>query len=406
VTSQTGELGISVVVPCLNEEASIGEVVDAAWAGIRRMGAAGEVIVVDNGSTDRSRSLAEEHGARVRVEKERGYGAALREGFANARYGVMVMGDGDLTYDFSRLDILVQPILDGTAELVVGNRMKDIRPGSMPRLHRYLGNPLLSLLLRVMFHKHVVRDAHCGMRAITRRAYESLGCVTTGMEFASEMIVRAIHRNVRMTERDITYHPRVGESKLASFRDGWRHVRFMLLHSPTTALLVPGALAWLIGTAVALPLAFGPVVINGRNIDVHCMIMGGILNVVSIQLLTLGLLAKAYAHLSGLREDPIVAWLYRVVTFEKLLLVTLPLIAVSLAVLFGVVAEWVARGFGSLDEVRPLFLAMLGFVNGTQVAAAGYLFSILALPRHVGPLAGAAADAGGRQGESDGDGVS
>lgn len=376
--------GISVVIPCLNERESIGQVVDAAFSGIRKTNLPGEVIVVDNGCDDGSPDIARRHGARVVREQEPGYGAALRKGFASANYDTMVMGDGDLTYDFSRLDELVTPIFEGEAELVVGNRMRNIQPGAMPRLHRYIGNPLLSLLLRLMFHKHIVRDAHCGMRAITQDAYRRLRCVTTGMEFASEMIVRAIHRGVTMTERDIVYHARLGSSKLASFRDGWRHLRFMILHSPSTALLIPGVTTWLLGLVIALPLAFGPVVVNGRNIDIHCMIMGGLLNVVSMQLITIGLLAKAYAHLAGLTEDRLIEWSYGHLTLEKCIMVSVPLVLIGLVVTLKVVIQWIASGFGPLDEVRILFFAMLCLVNGTQLGAAGYLFSIMVLPRHVG----------------------
>ena len=375
--------GVSVVIPCLDEEESIGLVVDAGLAGIKKLNLSGEVVVVDNGCTDRSVAVAEEHGARVVQEEERGYGAALRRGFAEAKYDIMVMGDGDLTYDFSRLDALVQPILDDDADLVVGNRMRNILPGSMPKLHQYVGNPVLSLMLRLMFHTHTIKDAHCGMRAISREAYLRLGCVTTGMEFASEMIVRAIDCKLRLQERDIVYHARVGDSKLASFRDGWRHLRFMLLHSPTSALLVPGIVLWAIGLAVALPLAFGPVVLDGRAIDVHCMIIGGLINTVSIQFIMMGLLAKAYAHLSGLRHDSVIVWLYNHLTFEKLILATLPLVAIGLAVMLNVIVRWVASGFGDLNEVRPLFFATVCFVNGVQIAAAGYLFSIMVLPRHI-----------------------
>jgi hypothetical protein len=384
--------GITVVIPCLNEAESIGDAVDWAWAGIRKMGLPGEVVVVDNGSTDGSKDIADKHGARVIVEYERGYGAALRRGFASATYDVMVMGDGDLTYDFRELRVLVEPILDGSAEFVVGNRMRNIRPGAMPGLHRYVGNPGLSLLLRLMFHAHVVRDAHCGMRAITKDAYRRLRCVTTGMEFASEMIVRALHQKIRMDEREIAYHPRVGESKLSSFRDGWRHLRFMLLHSPSSALLLPGVVTWLLGVLIVLPLAFGPIVIRGRAIDIHCMIMGGLLNTVSIQVIMMGLLAKAYAHLSGLRHDPFVAWLYHRLTFEKLVLATLPLVLLGVVVILKVVIQWVASGFGALDETRLLFLGMLCFINGVQIASSGYLFSIMALPRHVDAFPAAPGD--------------
>ena len=378
--------GISVVIPCLNEEASIGQVVDAALAGIAAMKLPGEVIVVDNGSTDASTQIAVRHGARVVAEEEKGYGAAVRQGFAGARYGILVMGDADLSYDLSKLGELVQPILDGEADLVVGNRMKNIRPGSMPGLHRYLGNPVLSTLLRVMFHTYSVHDAHCGMRAISKRAYRALRCVTTGMEFASEMIVRAIHCGLRMTERDIVYHPRMGVSKLKSFQDGWRHLRFMLLHSPNTAVLLPGILVWLMGMAMAIPIAFGPVVVNGRAVDIHYMIIGGLLNTVSIQFITIGLLAKSYAHFSGLRFDPLVVWLFRTFTFERLILCTLPVIVIGLVITLKVVVEWIASGFGPLNEARLLFFGMLCLINGTQLGAAGYLFSIMVLPRHIGPL--------------------
>jgi glycosyltransferase involved in cell wall biosynthesis len=378
--------GISIVIPCLNEESSIGDAVDAAKAGITRLGIGGEVIVVDNGSTDRSAALAAAHGARVIPETERGYGAALRRGFAEARHEILAMGDGDLTYDFTRIDELVRPILDDEVDFVVGNRMANLKPGSMPALHRYIGNPLLSMMLRIMFQRHIVRDAHCGLRVIVRKTYRDLHCITTGMEFASEMVVRAIYGNVRMTERPIVYHPRVGESKLASFRDGWRHLRFMWLHSPAWALLIPGVFVWTVGLAIALPLAFGPVIWHGRAIDIHCMIVGGLLNIVSMQLITLGLLGKAFAHLAGFRHDRVIAWLYQHLSFERFLMATLPLVLVGFLVTLKVIIQWVASGFGPLDEARLLFLGMLCVTNGIQAAAAGYLFSIMALPRHPEPF--------------------
>ena len=378
--------GVSVIIPCLNEEESIGQVVDAARIGINNLDLPGEVIVVDNGCTDNSADIAREHGAIVLEEKKCGYGSAIRKGFDNAQYSVLVMGDGDLTYDFSKIDDLVQPILDGSYDFMVGNRMSDIQPGAMPFLHRYIGNPLLSLLLRIMFRRHIVRDAHCGLRAISRMEYRKLGCVTTGMEFASEMIVCAIYSDTRMSEKPIVYHARVGESKLISFRDGWRHLRFMALYSPSSTLLIPGVIFWLIGVAIVLPLAFGPVLINGRAIDVHCMIMGGLLSIISMQFITTGLLAKTFAHLTGVRHDNVVAWLYEKLTFEKMILGTLPLIIIGLLSSLTVVFRWVSSGFGSLDEARLLFFGMLTLVTGAQIATSGYLFSIMALPHHLGSL--------------------
>ena len=386
--------GISVVIPCLNEEQSIREVVAAARQGIAKMGIPGEVIVVDNGSTDRSVAYAGESGATVIGESHRGYGAALRRGFSAARFSVLVMGDADLTYDFTCMDALVAPVLAGEADLVIGNRMRNILPGSMPPLHRYVGNPALSLILRVMFRNNVVKDPQCGMRAISKTAYDGLRCVTTGMEFASEMIVRAIRGRLRIAERDIVYHARAGVSKLNSFKDGWRHLRFMMLHSPSTMLLIPGAVAWFAGLAISLALAFGPVMIHGRRFDIHCMIVGGLLNILSIQVIVVGMLAKAYAHLSGLRDDPVVAWFYRWFTFERTFLLSVPLVAVGVVLFLGVFTHWTRTGFGALDEARPLFLGLLCLVNGVQVASASYLFSIMALPRHIDSLPPEASDTG------------
>jgi glycosyltransferase involved in cell wall biosynthesis len=378
--------GVTVVVPCLNEADSIARVIEAARAGIAKVGLPGEVIVVDNGSTDGSPALAEAAGARVLHETTRGYGSALRKGFDNASYGVVVMGDADLTYDFTALDDLVKPIIAGQADFVIGNRMNNIRPGAMPPLHRYIGNPILSGALRFMFHDHRVHDAHCGLRAISREAYRGLKCVTTGMEFASEMVVKAIYNKLVITERDIIYHPRVGESKLMSFRDGWRHLRFLMLHSPTTTLIIPGLLFWAMGLILAIPLAFGPITIKARNIDIHFMLMAGLLNIVSLQVMTIGLLAKAYAHLAGLRDDPLIARFYSWFTFEKVASISLALVLAGLVVSGGVIANWVANDFGPLNQARLLFLALIILINGMQVGLAAYLFSIMALPRHIDSL--------------------
>ena len=386
--------GISVVIPCLNEEASIGQVIDAARVGIAALGLGGEIIVVDNGSTDRSAEIAKQRGARVLRETHRGYGSALRKGFAEARHEILVMGDGDLTYDFTKLGDLVQPILDGEADFVIGNRMDNILPGAMPAHHRYIGNPILSGLLRLMFHDRRVRDVHCGLRAISRDAYQGLRCVTTGMEFASEMVVQAIHTGTRITQRDIVYHPRIGDSKLQSFRDGWRHLRFLVLHSPTMLLLLPGIVFWALGLTLALPLAFGPIVLGGRNIDIHFMIMVGLLNIVGIQVVTAGLLAKSYGHLSGLRHDKFVARLYRWFTFEKTFLGAAALVLLGCVIAGAVIVEWVTSGFGALSRARVLFFALLLLVNGIQLGLASYLFSIMALPRHIDALTPEVEDTG------------
>lgn len=374
--------GISVVIPCLNEEESITEVVAWARQGIASTGLPGEVVVVDNGSRDRSIELARAAGARVVQESERGYGAALQRGFYDALYDTLVMGDADLTYDFRKLDELAGPVLRGEAELAIGNRMNNILPGSMPWLHQYIGNPVLSWLLSFMFHTKAVRDPHCGMRVINRAAFMKLGCVTSGMEFASEMVIRAVRAGWRITDRDIIYHPRQGESKLRSFRDGWRHLRFMMLHSPTMTMLMPGLILWVLGILLAVPLALGPVVIGGRAVDIHVMIMAGMLNIVSGQILLIGLLAKAFAHLTGLRNDPFIAWLYRFFHYEWITGLAAAVLLVGLGAAGWVIWTWAQSGFGHLNEARLLFLALVLVVNGVQAASGAYLFSIMALPHH------------------------
>lgn len=386
--------GITVVLPCLNEEQSIAQTIAKAHAGIQKMGLHGEVLVVDNGSQDDSVNIALQNSARVIHEPHRGYGSALRAGFRNATYEIIVMGDADLTYDFEKLNILVQPILDGEAEFVIGNRMRQIKPGAMPGLHRYIGNPLLSLFLRIMFHSNAVHDAHCGMRAITKTAFNRLNCVTTGMEFASEMVVRAIRCRLRISQRDIEYHPRIGESKLRSFKDGWRHLRFMVLHSPTMLLLLPGVIFWLIGLAISFPIAFGPIFINHRAIDMHCMLLGGVLNIISIQIISIGILAKAYGHLSGLHADALIAWFYRWFTFEKACVIATIVLAAGLLIVLRVVGAWVLSGFGELNEQRLLFFGVICLVNGVQLATTFYLLSIMALPRHLDKIPPQVADTG------------
>lgn len=373
--------GVSVVIPCLNEEKSIAQVVRDAREGIAATGMPGEVIVVDNDSADSSASVARAAGAQVVHEMERGYGSALRRGIAAAKYDFVVMGDADATYDLTNLKPFVDILQAQEADLVVGNRMRDVKDGAMPLHHKYFGNPVLSLMLRIMFRTNRVRDAHCGMRAITKSAYRKLGCVTTGMEFASEMIVRAIHNGLLLREIGISYHPRVGISKLRSFSDGWRHVRFMLLHSPTWVLLIPGSLTWLLGMVISFVPSFVEVNINERVLNIHSMIMGGLLSIISIQFLSIGLLSKAYAHFGGLRNDPLIVWFYRNFTFEKLILFTMPLALAGMLLVLKVLAAWVAGGFGPLDQAKPLFFGALCLVNSTQLWAAGYLLSIMALPR-------------------------
>src|SRR4051794_30401615 len=265
---------VSVVIPCLNEEENIVECVTRARAALDKNDLPGEVLVVDNASEDRSAELAKGAGARVVHEPRRGYGSAYLAGFAHARGDFIVMGDADLTYDFDDIPRFVKELQAG-GELVMGDRMDNIQPGAMPWLHRYVGNPVLSGILNFFFRTGV-RDAHCGMRALRREGLPRLDLRTTGMEFASEMVIRAAKERMDIRQFPIEYHPRGGESKLSSFRDGWRHLRFLLVHSPTHLFVLPGLVMCVLGVLIAATVV-AQIDLFGRQWDLHTMVAGALL---------------------------------------------------------------------------------------------------------------------------------
>jgi glycosyltransferase involved in cell wall biosynthesis len=369
---------LSVVIPCLNEAPSIARCVTAALEAIECTGVGGEVIVADNGSTDGSPRLAEVAGARVVHEPRRGYGSAYLAGFASARGDWIVMADADLTYDFQEIPRFLVELRDG-ADMVIGNRMGNIQPGAMSWHHRYIGNPLLSGLLNLLFHTGV-GDAHCGMRALRRDRLERLQLRTTGMEFASEMVVRAAKEGLSIRELSIEYHPRAGESKLSSFRDGWRHLRFLLLHSPNHLFILPGAIVSMLGGAISL-LVLVHVNVLGRRWDLHALIGGSLLLIVGAQIVTLGLCAHAYATYFMGDRDP---WFDRVrarLRLEHGLMLGGSIALVGLAIITAIVLQWIARGFGSLSQERTAIFAATLLVLGIQVIFSSLLLSILGLRR-------------------------
>ncbi len=267
----SAEPEISVVIPCLDEEEAVGPVVDQALEGIRRSGRSGEVIVVDNGSTDGSAEAAAARGAQVVSETRRGYGSAYQAGLRAARGSYVVMGDADGTYPLEELGPFVDRLEQGD-DLVIGSRFKgNIHGDAMPFLNRFVGNPILTGMLNVLFGVKV-SDAHCGMRAVRRDALPALELHSTGMEFASEMVFKAYRRGLAVSEIPIDYFPRTGESKLNRFGDAWRHVRFMLLYSPSWLYLLPGSIMLLLGLAGMIALASGPVDVFGRTWQIHTML--------------------------------------------------------------------------------------------------------------------------------------
>ena len=369
---------VSVVIPCLNEAENVERCVTAALTTLELHAIPGEVIVADNGSEDGSAALAEHAGARVVHEPRRGYGSAYLAGFAAARGDYIVMADADLTYDFEEIPRFLAELQDG-ADMIVGDRMDNIHPGAMPWHHRYIGNPLLSGLLNLLFHTGV-SDAHCGMRAFRRDRLEDLALRTTGMEFASEMVIRAAKAKLEIRQLPIQYHPRGGESKLSSFRDGWRHLRFLLLHAPNHLFILPGALMSLLGGLISLTV-LAHIDALGRSWDLHTLIAGSLLAIVGAQVVGLGLCAHAYAtYFMGERD----AWFDRMrarLRLEHGLLLGGGVALVGLAMIVVIVLDWIARGLGSLSQERAAIAAATLLVLGIQIVFTSFLLSILGLRR-------------------------
>ena len=367
-----------MVIPCLNEADSIEACVAAALGGLAACELSGEVVVADNGSTDGSASLAQRAGARVVEEPRRGYGSAYLAGFAAARGEFIVMADADLTYDFGDIPRFVGELEDG-AQLVMGDRMDNIHPGAMPWLHRYVGNPVLSGILNLFFRTGV-RDAHCGMRAFRRDSLAALDLRTTGMEFASEMVIRAAKADLDIRQLPIEYHPRGGESKLSSFRDGWRHLRFLLVHSPTHLFVIPGAAMLALGTLVMATVLL-QIDVLGRTWQQHTMIAGALLLIVGTQVVSLGLCAHAYGMYFMNDIDP---WFDRMrarFRLEHGLLLGGSILIAGFALTASIVGVWIDRGLGNLSEERLAVVAATLVIVGLQIFFSSFLLSILGLRR-------------------------
>jgi glycosyltransferase involved in cell wall biosynthesis len=369
---------VSVVMPCLNEAEGVGTCVEKALAALAALGVEGEVVVVDNGSTDGSPEVAAAAGARVVNERRRGYGAAYLRGFAEARGEYLVMGDADNTYDFADVGRFLQPLLAGRCDFVMGSRFAGtILPGAMSWSHRWIGNPVLSGMLRLLF-KTRVSDSHCGMRGLTRAAAERMHLRTTGMEFASEMVVNALREELRIEEVPITYHPREGESKLSGLRDAWRHVRFMLFFSPSYLFQLPGLLLMAVGGALMLALAGGPRELFGHRWDYHPLLFGAAALILGYNLVLFDLFAKTFSMAAGFarREQWLRRWLPRF-SLERGLLAGALLFLAGLGLEVKIVADWVASGYGDLMAVRGVVIGMAALVLGAQTVFASFLLSLL-----------------------------
>jgi hypothetical protein len=381
-----GGIELSVVMPCLDEAETLATCIQKAQAALREHAIAGEIVIADNGSTDGSREIAAGLGARVVQVETRGYGAALMGGIQAAKGRFVIMADADDSYDFTKLMPFLSKLRDGF-DLVIGNRfLGGILPGAMPPLHRYLGNPVLTGIGRLFFNSSC-GDFHCGMRGFRREPLLALDLQTTGMEFASEMVVKATLLGMRVTEVPTTLSPdgRSRPPHLRSWRDGWRHLRFLMLFSPRWLFLYPGALLILIGLATGAWILPAQRTIGGVAFNVHTLLYASAAILIGFQSIAFAVFAKAFAINEGLLpDDPRFTRLATTITLEWGLAVGFTLIAAGLAGTLWAVSDWGAASFGELDPsqvLRIIIPSTLALALGCQTVLTSFFLSVLGMAR-------------------------
>ena len=379
---------VSAVMPCLDEARTIGACIEKAQACFRDLGLAGEVIVADNGSRDGSQEIARSLGARVIDVTRRGYGAALMGGIEAARAPIIVMADSDESYDWSAMGGFIDKIRSGF-DLVMGNRFKGgIRPGAMTPLHRYVGNPILSFIARIAFHSPV-GDFHCGMRAFTADAYRRMHVRTPGMEFATEMVANAVLAGLRIGEVPVVLYPdgRDRAPHLQTFRDGWRHLRFIATYAPDYLFLGPALAALVLGGVLVLLLAGGPVTIGSVYLGIHWLAIGSMLTLSGLSLLVFGTLAKLLIKRTHpAMKSRLANWAQTRFRLEQGLLVGLVMIAAGIAVQVAVLTHFVATGGGPAESsVHPTIVAATLVAAGVQVCFSSFVMWLVAEEGHREP---------------------
>ena len=373
---------LSIIMPCLNEAETLETCITKAEYFLKNADLEGEIIVADNGSTDGSQEIAQRLGARVINVPQKGYGSALMGGIEAAQKEFIIMGDADDSYDFTNLDPFVDALQEG-ADLVMGNRFKGgIKPGAMPFLHRYLGNPVLSWLARLFF-KSKIGDFHCGLRGFRKQSIQSLNLQTTGMEFASEMVVKATMRGLKVVEVPTTLSPdgRTRPPHLRTWSDGWRHLKFLLLYSPHWLFLYPGIFFTLLGVLTSAILLPGPLRIRNINLDIDTLLYSSLLVIVGVQSIIFSIFTHVFGVNSGLLpQDKLTDQLIERLGLEKGILASVSMIALGFASSVGALLYWRQNSFGEIDPSFSMRLAIPGavlFTVGFQVLFASFFISIL-----------------------------
>jgi hypothetical protein len=380
-------MDLSILMPCLNEAETVATCVRKARLGLERAGVRGEVLIADNGSTDGSVAIAEKAGARVVAVKEKGYGSALRGGVEAARGKWVIMGDADDSYDFSQIEAFLEKFREGY-DLVMGCRLPSgggtIAPGAMPWKNRWIGNPSLSFIGRLLF-KCPARDFHCGLRGFTREAYDKMELITAGMEFASEMVIKATLKSLRITEVPITLHPdgRSRPPHLKPWRDGWRHLRFMLIYSPRWLFLMPGLGLAILGLVSGAALAVRPLQVGGIAFDTGTLAVASLFVIIGEQLVAFALFTKVFAISEGLLpQDAKFLNIFRYFSLEKGIVLGLLLLLLGLGLLGHAFWIWKEARFGNLpfgENLRRLIPAVTLIALGIQTIFSSFFLSILGL---------------------------
>jgi glycosyltransferase involved in cell wall biosynthesis len=368
----------SIILPCKNEEDTVSTVILKA----RKILPDAEIIVVDNNSTDNSAKLARKIGAKILKEPIPGYGAALLQGFKEAGGEYVIMCDADNTYDLLELPKLLKYVNEkNNYDIIIGNRMnKNMKREAMPFMHKYLGNPFLSSIMRFMFNNNI-KDSQSGLRIIKKSSLEKLNLQSSGMEIASEIIIKALKLNMKIKETNITYYPRIGESKLRSFNDGWKHLKMMLLYSPDHLFLIPGITLFVLGFLLITVLLFQKIQFFGITLVTHPAIIGSLMTILGFQIMQLWAYAKTYRVTIFDERDELISKMHKAISLENSMIFGSLLILLGIIIGIIIIATWIQRDLGKIDYFEKSIFALTIIVLGIQTIFSGFMLSILGTKR-------------------------